>query len=128
MKWKNYGLWVSIASVLYMVINDLGYQIDLTRWDTYVTAILGILVALGVISNPESGKGFFNAKIPADHVPTNENDSTNDTTNGNNEASQNEAITNSESPQDYSDHLVNSSDNQTSEEITPYRRYPPDER
>jgi uncharacterized membrane protein len=128
MKWKNYGLWVSIASVLYMVINDLGYQIDLTRWDTYVTAILGILVALGVISNPESGKGFFDAKTPAEHVPTNENNPANDATNGNNETSQNEAITNSGSPQDYSDHIVNSSDNQTSEEITPFRRYPPDER
>jgi hypothetical protein len=105
-----------------MVINDLGYQIDLTRWDTYVTALLGILVALGVISNPESGKGFFNAKTPAENNPTN------DATNGNNEASQNEAITNSESPQDHSVQIVNSSDNQTSEEITPYRRYPPDER
>lgn len=128
MKWKNYGLWVSIASVLYMVIKDLGYQIDLTRWDTYVTALLGILVALGVISNPESGKGFFNAKTPTELDLTNNNNPTNDATNGDNETSQNEAITNSESPQDYSDHIVNSSDNQTSEEITPYRRYPPDER
>jgi len=61
-RWKNYGLWVSIASVLYMVLKDLGYQIDLTRWETYVTAILGILVSLGVISNPENGKGYFTLK------------------------------------------------------------------
>ncbi|QNF29622.1 MULTISPECIES: hypothetical protein [Metabacillus] len=128
MKWKNYGLWVSIASVLYMVINDLGYQIDLTRWDTYVTALLGILVALGVISNPESGKGFFNAKTPTEHVPTNKNNPTNNSNYGNNETSQNEEITNLDNPQDYSEHIDNSSDNQISEEITPYRRYPPDER
>lgn len=64
MKWKNYGLWVSIASLLYMIFKDFGLQIDLTAWQTYVTAILGILVSLGIISNPENGKGYFNAKVP----------------------------------------------------------------
>ncbi|MEK5443987.1 MULTISPECIES: hypothetical protein [unclassified Fredinandcohnia] len=59
MKWKNYGLWVSLASILYMVFKDLGAQIDLTAWETYVTAILGLLGALGIISNPDKGKGFF---------------------------------------------------------------------
>ncbi|MEH7222736.1 hypothetical protein V7112_02890 [Bacillus sp. JJ1566] len=63
MKWKNYGLWVSLASILYMVFKDLGMQIDLTTWETYVTAIIGFLAALGIISNPEKGKGFFD-KIP----------------------------------------------------------------
>lgn len=72
MKWKNYGLWVSITSILYMVLKDLGYQIDLTRWDTYVTAILGILVTLGVISNPESGKGYFDAKAKVPPSPNNQ--------------------------------------------------------
>ncbi|WP_216773235.1 hypothetical protein [Metabacillus halosaccharovorans] len=64
MKWRNYGLWMSVASVLYMVFRDLGLQIDLTSWETYVTSILGILVTLGIISNPESGRGFFSAKTP----------------------------------------------------------------
>ncbi|WP_180271220.1 hypothetical protein [Fredinandcohnia onubensis] len=63
MKWKNYGLWVSLASILYMIFKDLGVQIDLTAWETYVTAILGLLGALGIISNPDKGKGFFD-KIP----------------------------------------------------------------
>ncbi len=57
---------MSIASVLYMVFRDLGLQIDLTSWETYVTSILGIFVTLGIISNPESGRGFFNAKTPPD--------------------------------------------------------------
>ncbi|MEH7385585.1 hypothetical protein V7147_09275 [Bacillus sp. JJ1521] len=64
MKWKNYGLWVSLASILYMVFKDLGMQIDLTAWETYVTAIIGFLAALGIISNPDKGKGFFD-KIPS---------------------------------------------------------------
>ncbi|WP_449539241.1 hypothetical protein [Ferdinandcohnia sp. Marseille-Q9671] len=59
MKWKNYGLYVSLASILYMVFKDLGIQIDLSTWETYVTAVLGILATLGIISNPEKGKGFF---------------------------------------------------------------------
>lgn len=63
MKWKNYGLWISIASILYMVLKDLGFKIDFTEWQTYVTAIVGILAALGIISNPEKGKGFFD-KLP----------------------------------------------------------------
>lgn len=64
LKWRNYGLWTSIASLLYMIFKDLGLQIDLTSWETYVTSILGILVTLGIISNPESGRGYFNAKTP----------------------------------------------------------------
>ncbi|MFS0862443.1 hypothetical protein [Fredinandcohnia sp. 179-A 10B2 NHS] len=63
MKWKNYGLWVSLASILYMVFRDLGVQIDLTTWETYVTAVLGILATLGIVSNPDKGKGFFD-KVP----------------------------------------------------------------
>ncbi|WP_010283596.1 hypothetical protein [Bacillus timonensis] len=63
MKWKNYGLWVSLASILYMVFKDFGMQIDLTTWETYVTAILGFLATLGIISNPDKGRGFFD-KIP----------------------------------------------------------------
>jgi len=62
MKWKNYGLWISISSILYMVFRDIGIEIDLTTWETYVTAILGILATLGVIANPEKGRGYFQRK------------------------------------------------------------------
>ncbi|APH05155.1 hypothetical protein [Bacillus weihaiensis] len=70
-RWKNYGLWVAIASVLYMLINDLGLQIDLTKWETYVSSILGILVTLGIISNPEDGRGFFKQKTIQNSSSTN---------------------------------------------------------
>jgi uncharacterized membrane protein len=62
MRWRNYGLWASIASLLYMFFRDMGFQIDLTQWETYVNAILGLLVALGIISNPEKSKGYFPIK------------------------------------------------------------------
>lgn len=62
MRWRNYGLWASIASLLYMFFRDMGFQIDLTQWETYVNGILGILVAMGIISNPEASKGYFQIK------------------------------------------------------------------
>jgi len=67
MKWKNYGLWISIASILYMVLRDIGIDIDLTKWQNYVTAILGILATLGVISNPEQGRGYYQLKPKANN-------------------------------------------------------------
>ncbi|WP_197089583.1 hypothetical protein [Bacillus sp. SA1-12] len=111
MKWKNYGLWVSIASVLYMVLKDLGYQIDLTRWETYVTGILGILAALGIISNPENGKGFFNAKTP----PSSSSAKT---------PSENEIGC---QEQEKKNQVADQSD-QSFVDTEPYRRFPPDEK
>ncbi|MDQ0230420.1 hypothetical protein [Metabacillus malikii] len=70
MRWKNYGLWVSITSLIYMVLNDMGYKIDLTKWETYVTVILGILVSLGVLSNPENGRGYFKMNLRRKRQPS----------------------------------------------------------
>ncbi|MEK3853451.1 holin [Cytobacillus sp. FSL H8-0458] len=61
-KLKNNGLWVAIAALFYLVLEDLGYQIDPTRWETYVTLIVGILISLGVVSNPKEGKWFGDDK------------------------------------------------------------------
>jgi uncharacterized membrane protein len=55
---KNYGLWVAIASLLFMVVQDLGFHVTPEKWNTYVDVILGILVMLGIISNPKEGKWF----------------------------------------------------------------------
>ncbi|KAF0822501.1 holin [Cytobacillus firmus] len=61
-KLKNHGLWVAIAALFYLVLEDLGYHIDPTRWETYVTLIVGILISLGVVSNPKEGKWFGDDK------------------------------------------------------------------
>lgn len=55
---QNYGLWVSIASLLFMLVNDLGLHITPDKWDSYVNSILSILVMLGIVSNPKEGKWF----------------------------------------------------------------------
>lgn len=57
-KWKNYGLWVAIASLLGMVLQDAGFHITPEKFEKYVDAVLTILVLAGIISNPSIGKGF----------------------------------------------------------------------
>ncbi|MDX8367867.1 holin [Cytobacillus sp. IB215665] len=58
-RYKNYGLWVAVAALGLMIIQDLGLQITPEHYNTYVDAILGILVLLGIINNPTTKhKGF----------------------------------------------------------------------
>ncbi|MNK90325.1 Bacteriophage holin [compost metagenome] len=64
-KWKNYGLWVSLVSAMLLAVqafgNIFGYQIAPEKSSeimTAVNALLGVLVVLGIVSNPEAGKGY----------------------------------------------------------------------
>lgn len=56
---KNYGLWISIASLVFMVVQNSGLQITPEQWNAYVNAILTVLVLAGIINNPTTeNKGF----------------------------------------------------------------------
>lgn len=57
-RYKNYGLWVAIAALIYMFINDLGFGLTPDKWDLYVNSILSILVLLGIITDPSIGGSF----------------------------------------------------------------------
>lgn len=57
-KWKNYGLWVAIASLLGMILQDVGFHIAPEKFEKYVDAVFTILVLAGIISNPSIGRGF----------------------------------------------------------------------
>lgn len=57
-RWQNYGLWVAAASLLFMVVQDLGFHITSEKWNSYADLILGILIMLGIISNPKEGKWY----------------------------------------------------------------------
>lgn len=68
-KWRNYGLWISLASAVILAVQAfgsiLGYQIAPEKYDEIMTAfnaLLGVLVVLGIVSNPEVGKGFTDKK------------------------------------------------------------------
>jgi uncharacterized membrane protein len=57
---RNYGLWVAVASFVALNLGGFGIDIDLGFYDRFVNGLLGILVLLGVISNPTNpeSKGF----------------------------------------------------------------------
>jgi len=60
---RNYGLWVSVASLAFMLIQEFGIQITPDKWEVYVNSILGILILLGIINNPNTeNKGFLDDK------------------------------------------------------------------
>lgn len=56
---RNYGLWISVASLVFMILQNSGIQITPETWDLYVNAILGILILLGIINNPTTDNPGF---------------------------------------------------------------------
>jgi uncharacterized membrane protein len=62
---KNYGLWTSIAALIFMILQNSGVGILPEQWDVYVNSILGILILLGIINNPDTdNSGFEDDKAP----------------------------------------------------------------
>ncbi len=64
-KWRNGGLWVALASALLIAAQAIGalfgFSIDgemSAKIMTAVNAVLGVLVVLGIVSNPSNGNGF----------------------------------------------------------------------
>ena len=57
-RWKNYALWLAIASFIPIFVSALAdYNILITLPENYeklIIALLGILVLAGIISNPET--------------------------------------------------------------------------
>ncbi|GGF72733.1 hypothetical protein GCM10010912_17430 [Paenibacillus albidus] len=69
-KWRNYGLWVSLTAAVLLGVQTIGaifgFQLAPEKYDEVtaaVNAVLGILVVLGIVSNPEVGKGYGDEKI-----------------------------------------------------------------
>lgn len=57
-KWRNYGLWLSIAAFIPMLLKAFNIDVLPGNYDDLVTAFLGILVLAGVISNPTDGNWY----------------------------------------------------------------------
>lgn len=60
-RFKNYGLWVAIFALIGMLVNDFT-QMTPEEYEKYVNAILGILIAAGIITNPSIGVGYSDKK------------------------------------------------------------------
>ena len=58
-KLKNYGLWVSFASLLLIILQNSGIKVVPEQYNLIVNAILSVLVGLGIISSPEKGNGYL---------------------------------------------------------------------
>ena len=65
-KIKNYGFWISLLSILFLIakqiLNKCGIVVDEYFITEIISAICFLLITLGVISNPESGKGYNDIK------------------------------------------------------------------
>jgi len=65
-KLKNYGLWVSVFSLIGLILANYGLYdaIGLTSesYQSIVNGVLGLLVAAGIISNPASGTGYVDSE------------------------------------------------------------------
>jgi uncharacterized membrane protein len=59
---RNYGLWLAVAALIGMVLQDVGVNIAPERYQAYVDAVLTILVLAGIVNNPSKGTGFRDEK------------------------------------------------------------------
>lgn len=67
MKWKNrltnYNFWISIVSATLLILQAFNIKLDIANINEIVTALLGLLVVIGIINDPtKSGKDAENAK------------------------------------------------------------------
>lgn len=60
---KNYGLWISIAAFIPMLLKAFGKDVLPSNYNEIINGLLGILVMLGLINNPATeNKGFSDDK------------------------------------------------------------------
>lgn len=57
-RFKNYGLWLAVASLSLIVAQAFGLTIAEDKYNEVVNAVLTVLVLAGVVNNPTSGNGF----------------------------------------------------------------------
>ncbi|NFO03479.1 holin [Clostridium botulinum] len=58
-RFKNYGLWVSIAALILLILKSFGVEVIQGDYEQIVQAILSILVMLGIVSNPTTDAKWF---------------------------------------------------------------------
>lgn len=58
-RFKNYGLWLSVAALIPMLLQGFGFDILPENYETIINTILGILVMAGLLNNPTTEKKWF---------------------------------------------------------------------
>jgi uncharacterized membrane protein len=57
-RFKNYGLWIAVAGLVGMALQDVGVITSPEKYQMYVDAVLNVAVLAGIINNPSLGKGY----------------------------------------------------------------------
>lgn len=60
-KLKNKGFWISLVSAVLVFVQSVGVKVDVPAVNEIVSALLTVLVVLGIISNPASGSGYIDS-------------------------------------------------------------------
>lgn len=74
-RFKNYGLWVSIAALIPLILQAFGVSI-IPDYNQIVNAVLSILVMAGILSNPTTNNKWYgddksnSSSTPTDTTPT----------------------------------------------------------
>lgn len=61
-RFKNYALWLAVASLGLIVAQAFGLDIAEDKYNEVINAVLTVLVLAGVVNNPTSGTGFKDEK------------------------------------------------------------------
>lgn len=73
MKWKNrltnYNFWISIVSATLLILQAFNIKLDIANINEIVTALLGLLVVIGIINDPtKSAKETDSTKAKTDKI------------------------------------------------------------
>ena len=52
-KLKSYPMWIALFSLIALIANNF-FDYEVPEWDAIVNAIMTILIAFGVVNNPNS--------------------------------------------------------------------------
>jgi uncharacterized membrane protein len=77
-RFRNYGLWLSIAAFIPLAVEAFGIKILPENYDEIVNSLLGILVVAGIIHNPEKGRWYLD-EATSDEATSDEATSKDDT-------------------------------------------------
>ncbi len=58
-RFKNYGLWVSLAALIPMVLQGFGLNILPENYQEIINAILSVLVMAGILNNPNTESKWY---------------------------------------------------------------------
>lgn len=58
-RFKNYALWISVFSLIPLILEAFGLNIIPQNYNEIVTAILSVLVMAGIINNPSTESKWY---------------------------------------------------------------------